>query len=161
VAAKHGSSVIKTPIGQSSIIEAMQNEDACLGGEGSGGVAVAGFLPAFDALVSMGMILESMAVRKKTCQELIAVLPRYRLVKKNVPCRPDRQYVAVEAVRNEFEHEEHVDDMDGIRIDWADGWLHVRASATEPLIRVIAEAAERDRASERVDTVLRIIYRAI
>jgi phosphomannomutase len=161
VVRSHGGHVIKTPIGQSAIIAAMLNEDACLGGEGSGGVAVAGFQPAFDALVTMGMILESIALRHKSSQELITLLPRYQLVKKHIPCRPDRQYVAVEAVRNEFRNEPLVNDLDGIRVDWPDGWLHVRASATEPLIRVIAEAEERERASTRVDTVLQIIYRTI
>ena len=161
VVKKHNAHLIKTPIGQSAIVSAMLNENACLGGEGSGGVAVAGFMPVFDAFLTMGLILEAMAVRKAPAHQLVEHLPRYHLVKKNVPCRPDRQYTAVEAVRLYFQNERLVDDTDGIRVDWNDGWLHVRASATEPMVRVIGEATSRERADEHVDKVLQIIYRTI
>ncbi len=161
VAARYSSRVVKTRIGQSAVIPAMLNERACLAGEGSGGVAVAAFQPAFDAFVAMGLLLESMAKREKTCDELISLLPRYHLEKQYVWCRPDSQYAAVEAVRKTFLDESRVDTTDGVRIDWDDGWLHVRAAATEPIVRVVGESSTAERATERVDYALHIIYSTI
>jgi len=139
----------------------MLNEDACIGGEGSGGIAIRKFQPAIDGFLSMGLVLSSLAESGKTCKELIDNLSRYHLVKKYVCCRPDRQYAAVDEVRRAFENEKNIDLTDGVRIDWEDGWLHVRAATTEPMVRVISESETMELSAERVDSALKIIYSVI
>ena len=161
VAEKHSAKLIKTPIGQPAVISTMLNEGACIGGEGSGGIAVKDFQPAFDAFLTMVLILSSIAENNKSCKELIDDLSRYHLVKKYVWCRPDRQYAAVDAVRRAFKDEKNINLTDGIRIDWEDGWLHVRAAATEPMVRVISESDDMDISVKRVDSALKIIYSVI
>ncbi len=161
VAKRHSARLIKTPIGQPAVISTMLNEDACIGGEGSGGISVKDFQPAFDSFLTMGLILSSIAESGNTCKELINNLSRYHLVKKYVCCRPDRQYAAVDAVRRAFKNEKNINFTDGIRIDWDDGWLHVRAAATEPMVRVISESDDMDISIKRVDSALKIIYSVI
>ncbi len=158
---RHSARLIKTPIGQSDIISSMLNESACLGGEGSGGIAVMDFQPAFDAFLAMGLLLAAIAESGKTCKQLIDNLTRYHLVKKYVWCRPDRQYAAVDAVRVALKNESRIDLTDGVRIDWNDGWLHVRAASTEPVVRVISESNSMELSAERVDFALRIIYSTV
>lgn len=161
LAEKYGANIIKTPIGQSAIIDAMMWENGSLGGEGSGCLAVADFQIAYDAFIAMGLILESMAQHHHSSAELLAKLPRYELVKKSITCRSDRQYAAVEAVRQAFSNEPHLNEDDGIRVDWNDCWIHVRAASTEPILRIIGEARTKERANERVDQVLQIIHSII
>ncbi|MCK5852263.1 hypothetical protein KAH27_04460 [bacterium] len=161
VSKKHSARLIKTSIGQSAVISTMLNEDACIGGEGSGGIAIRKFQPAFDAFLSMGLVLSSLTESGKSCKELINNLSRYHLVKKYVCCRPDRQYTAVDEVRRAFENERNIDLTDGVRIDWEDGWLHVRAATTEPMVRVISESKTKELSAKRVDSALKIIYSVI
>ena len=161
VAKKYSARLIKTPIGQSAVISAMLNEDACLAGEGSGGIAVKKFQPAFDAFLGMALVIASINESGKSCKKLINDLPRYHLVKKYVWCRPDRQYTAVDEARRAFKDEKNIDLTDGIRIDWDDGWLHVRAATTEPVVRVISESVTKELSAERVDSALKIIYSVI
>jgi len=157
----YGCRVVKTPIGQANIIDAMVWEQGCLGGEGCGTLAVADFQFAYDAFVVIGIILEALSVDGVSCNDLIQKLPRYHLVKKTIRCRPDRQYAAVEAVRQAVIGEQYVDETDGVRIDWNDGWVHVRAASTEPMLRIMGESRTIQRAVERVDALLQVIYKII
>ncbi len=160
VAARHGCRLVKTLIGQSHSIAAMRDEAAVIAGEGSGGVAVAAFQPAFDGFLTMGLMLEKMARTGRKASELVDDLPRYHVRKEKISCPSHRVYAAVEEVRRHYA-DRCVDDTDGIRIEWPDGWLHIRASATEPLIRVIAEATTEDTAQERVNHAVDIVSQAV
>jgi phosphomannomutase len=160
VAARHGCRLVKTLIGQSHSIAAMLNEEAVIAGEGSGGVAVAAFQPAFDAFLTMGLMLEKMARTGRKASELVDDLPRYHIRKRKIYCPSHRVYAAVDEVHAHYA-ELSADTTDGIRVEWPDGWLHIRASATEPLVRVIAEATSDETAQERVDHAADIISQAI
>lgn len=162
VAAAHGARVIKTPVGPSSICSTLLDEGAVLAGDGSGSVAVAAFSPAMDSFLSMGLILEAMATRQQSLAQLIDELPRYHIVKDKIYCPPAKAHQAVSAVRQHFQQQgSEVDLTDGVRVDWRDAWVHVRASATEPLVRVIAEATQRGRALEIAADVSNVIQARI
>jgi len=149
IAKKHGARVIKTPVGPAFIIASLLEEGGLMAGDGSGSVAVAEFSPAMDGFLTMGLILEAMATQQRTLAKLIDELPRYHIVKDKIYCPAAKAYRAVNAVRQHFQRQGlPLDLTDGVRVDWKDAWVHVRASATEPLVRVICEAKTRAKALE-------------
>jgi len=154
IASKYNCRLIKSPIGQSFIAEAIINEGALIGGEGSGSVILPEFQLAFDAFLAMGLILEMMARRKKRSSELVNELPRYHIVKEKIYCPPNKVYSIVGEMKKCYHEEPNVDFTDGVRVDWDEGWLHIRPSDTEPLIRVIVECRKKSRARAIADTAL-------
>ena len=150
-----GGRVIRTRVGQGHVVRKSLEENAILAGEGSGGVALFDFQPAFDALATMGIILESLAKRAKTVSEIVASFPRYTMIKQKIPCPPEISYAVVEKVASGFETDA-LDVTDGVRYADADGWVHVRSSATEPLIRIIAESRTEQKAHELADKARRL-----
>lgn len=160
IAQRHNCPLIKSEVGQSHTLHTMLTEDAVIAGEGCGTVAVPEFHPGFDAFLSMGLILEMMALRQKRISELLDELPRYNIVKEKVYCPPDKVHNVMHEVRQEYRLKKP-ELSDGVRADWDDGWLHVRASTTEPLVRVIAESNNEETARERADRAISIISRLI
>ena len=153
VAESYGASVVRTPVGQSYISEAMLEHQAVVGGEGNGGVAVPRVQWTHDAMATIGLILERLARGKESIAELADLLPATEMVKRDFPVPPSALYSVLQEFRDEVEHEEtaDVDLSDGVKLRWRDGWVHVRASNTESLIRVIAESDTAARARELVD----------
>jgi len=147
VAAKYGQSVQRTVVGEGSVMDIGLSEGAVLVGEGSGGVAMLPVTMTFDALMTLGMVLEAMATTGKSLADLAAGLPATAMRKGELACPPDQIYQVVEGFRKRFAGMS-VDRTDGIRITWPDAWMHVRASNTEPLLRVIVESANPQRADE-------------
>jgi phosphomannomutase len=150
VARDHGCRVIKTRVGQSYSIQTLALEDAVLAGEGSGGLACPGFHPAFDAFLTMGLVLEIIACRRKPLSALIAELPKYHIVKEKIYCPPAKVHSVVEEARTLYPGEQ-LETSDGIKMEYESGWVHIRASATEPMIRIISEDRSREKAQERVE----------
>jgi phosphomannomutase len=158
VAKKFGRQVIRTRVGQSAIIQTMLQEGAAIGGEGSGGLALKNFQPAFDGWVIMGLVLEMMAISQKKLSELVRELPRYHIVKDKIVCPPHRLHSLVAETRKLYPEKE-INSTDGLRITEKDFWIHIRASATEPIIRIIAESPSKNRAQLEVDRVLSFLSR--
>lgn len=153
IAARHaGASVVRTPVGQAFISEAMIENRAVIGGEGSGGVIVPRVHLTHDSAATVGLILEYMAQTEKPISELAAELPRLTMIKHNVAVEPNRIYSLLQRVSDELERENiEYDQTDGIKISWPDGWVHIRVSNTESLIRIISEAESAARANELLD----------
>jgi len=152
VAARHGSSVVRTPVGQAFISEAMIETRAVLGGEGSGGVVVPRVQLTHDSAAAVGLFLEHFARTGERVSELAARLPRLSMLKHDAPVEPNRIHSLLQRLHEELEREGDVyDQTDGIKITCPDGWVHVRVSNTESLIRVIAEADTTARAQELLD----------
>jgi phosphomannomutase len=152
VAARHGAHVVRTPVGQAFISEAMIESRAVIGGEGSGGVVVPRVQLTHDSAAAVGLILEHLARSGERISELAAALPRFTLLKHDVPVEPNRIHSLLQRLYDELEREgTEYDQTDGIKISRPDGWVHVRVSNTESLIRVIAEAETPRRAQELLD----------
>jgi phosphomannomutase len=160
IARRYGCPLIKSQVGQLYSLQITLIEDAVIAGEGCGTVAVPQFQPAFDAFLAMGLILEMMAVRRKRISQLLTELPRYHIVKEKVYCPPEKVHNVMHEVRHHYLNE-RPDLTDGVRVDRDDGWLHVRASTTEPLIRVIAESNDKQTARETADHAISIISRVL
>ncbi len=160
VAAKFRVPVIRTRVGQSALVQALLQEDGSLAGEGSGGLAFRGFQPVFDGFAVMGLLLEAMAVEQKKLSELIRALPRYHIVKDKLICPPHRLHSLVAETRKLYPKAE-MNSLDGLHFTLKDAWVHVRASSTEPLIRVIAESPSASRAQLEVDKVMSFLNRLL
>ncbi|HUX01436.1 MAG: phosphoglucosamine mutase [Phycisphaerae bacterium] len=141
VALEAGVALHRTPVGEVNVSEAIQKHGCLIGGEGNGGVIDPRVVLVRDSLAGAALILGMMATSGKSLGQFPGELPVYTLVKEQVPlgqARPDR---VLRAVREHFT-DAKVDDRDGVHLAWAKGWLHVRPSNTEPILRIIAEASE-------------------
>ena len=144
VARQFGETVVRTAVGESHVIDRGLEEAAVLAGEGSGGVAILPSSVAFDALLSMGQILELMTRERKPLSELALEIPQPEIRKGEIRCPAPQAYRALERFREEFEDDDP-NVVDGVRVDWDDLWIHVRVSKTEPLLRIIVEGGDADR----------------
>lgn len=150
LAGQYNQNVVRTSVGEGHVIDCGLEQGAVLAGEGNGGV---GALPAtmtFDALLTIGMVLESMATTDTTPEATLSRLPRFVMRKGELPCSPDQVYRLIDDFREDFA-DRGPDLSDGVRVEWEDAWMHVRASNTEPLLRVIVEAESEKRAQEIYD----------
>ena len=145
--------LVRTKVGQSHAIHALLLESAVLAGEGSGGVAIPDFQPAFDGFLTMGFILETLARTGKRLSALIGDLPRYHIVKEKIYCPPSRIHSVVDEVKALLGGQA-VDTGDGWRVEDRSGWVQVRMSGTEPMVRIIVEDRSRERARTKADRVL-------
>lgn len=152
IAARHGGSVVRTPVGQAYISEGLLEHKGVLGGEGSGGITVPEVHLTHDSAAAIGLILEYLAETGERISELVAQLPRLTTLKHNVVVEPHRLYSVLQEYRATVEQEGlEVDSTDGIKATLPGGWVHVRASNTESMIRIIVEAEEKSAAQELLD----------
>jgi phosphomannomutase len=145
VAEPHAATIVRTPVGQAYVSEAMLEYGAVLGGEGSGGVAVPEVQVSHDSAATIGLILQHLAKTGDSISALAERLPKLTMLKRNVAVEPNRLYSLLQGFRREIEGEgtNTYDAADGIKVLRTDGsWVHVRASNTESMIRIIAEAAD-------------------
>lgn len=143
------SKVIRAPVGEVNVAVRMREERAPVGGEGNGGVILPELHLGRDAPVGVALILQLLLEDDTPVSAIIGRFPRYSIVKDKMD-RPNVSLEAVyEALRAEFA-DATADLQDGLRLSWADRWMHVRPSGTEPIVRVIAEARTEDAARELV-----------
>ena len=117
------------------------DEHRCiLGGEGNGGIIDPRVANVRDSFVGMGMILNLLADEGQPLSEIVDAMPRYVMIKKKFEI--DRAKIDAWLRRAAAELDGTPNDLDGLRIDWPEGWVHLRPSNTEPIARVIAEAAD-------------------
>ena len=144
VARRHGRDTIRVHIGQAYIAEGTRNYSAAIAGEGSGGVVFPRLHYAHDSMAAMAHILELIAASGKPVAELVSEIPAYHMCKETIACAVEMAFSVLEGLRRQGKPEwaEYEDLTDGIKYGHPDQWVHIRVSATEPLIRVITEARE-------------------
>ncbi|MDP3685924.1 MAG: phosphoglucosamine mutase [bacterium] len=154
VARQFGARVIRTPVGERHVVEGMRQHGALIGGEGNGGVIFPKSHEGRDSLVGIALILDLLARRETTLARLAEELPRYAMTKEKLP-RGSNGFETPQlsvALRRAFP-DAQMTTLDGIRVDTTDGWVHLRPSNTEPVVRLIAEA--------RTETVLERLCAAV
>lgn len=156
VAARCGGRVVRTPVGEANVAAAMAEHRAAVGGEGNGGVIVPEVGMVRDSLAGIALILHMLAVRDQTLSQLVAALPHYEIVKAKLTLPAERVARMPAIVRGCFPNA-GVDEQDGTRVDWPDRWVHVRPSNTEPIVRIIAEAADAATAGDLVNRTQRAL----
>lgn len=152
IAARHHGNVVRTPVGQAYISEGLIEYSGVLGGEGSGGITVPEVHLTHDSAAAIGLILEYLAQSGESISDLVRQLPRLTTLKHNIAVEPHRLYSVLQEFRAAVEQAGvEVDSTDGIKFKLPAGWVHVRASNTESLIRIIVEAEEKAAARELLD----------
>ncbi len=147
LAEKHGVPFHRSAVGEANVVDAMLANGAVLGGEGAGGVIHPSVVLVRDSFVGMAMVLDAMAARGETLAALADELPRYAIHKTKVTLEAERLAETLDRIESHFGDAES-SRLDGLRLDWPDErkWILVRASNTEPIVRLIAEAPEQDAA---------------
>ncbi len=148
IVSRHGGVLHKSGVGQAWTIDKMMESSAVIAGDGSGSAAFARGVPAFDGFAVMAVILEAMAKSGRTSSALAAELPRYHIVKTSFSCPSFHACHLLRSLRGAFPDAE-LSEEDGLRFDWPDGWVHLRASMTEPVVRLIVEWKDRETAERR------------
>ncbi len=156
LAKTYSSQVVRTPVGTAYIAEAMLEHAAVLGGEGNGAVAVPEVQATHDSAATIGLLLEHLAHSGQPVSKLVAQLPRFIMRKRYVPVAPNLLFSVLHDFRKyaESSDADALNLSDGLKLQWANRWLHVRASNTESMIRVIAEAEEAASADALIDWAL-------
>jgi phosphomannomutase len=139
VAREAGSECLRTAVGEANVVAGMRAANAVIGGEGNGGVIDPRVGWVRDPFVGMAMILTLMAETGQKLSELVASLPAYAMLKTKYTVPKERLTSALDAIEKHWPNA-RVNRQDGLRLDWADRWVHVRPSNTEPVVRVIAES---------------------
>lgn len=136
----HGCSYSAAAVGEVNVVTKMKETGAVIGGEGNGGVIYPAAHYGRDALVGVALFLTLLAKSGKKVSELKAGYPQYAIAKNKVQLTPEIDVDAILAAMKERYKSEKITDIDGVKIDFADSWVHLRKSNTEPIIRIYAEA---------------------
>lgn len=160
VTRRHGCEYTAAAVGEVNVVTKMKEVGAVIGGEGNGGVIYPELHYGRDALVGVALFLTLMAKSGLKVSEIKELLPHYAIAKNKIELTPDIDVDAIlEAVKAKYASEE-VTDIDGVKIDFADSWVHLRKSNTEPIIRIYSEAdtmEEADRLGREMIEVIKSI----
>ena len=135
----------------------MKEAGAVIGGEGNGGVIYPESHYGRDALVGIALFLSLLAERGLTLTQLRATLPTYFIAKNRIDLTPSTDIDSILARVKEMYADEQVTDIDGVKIDFADKWVHLRKSNTEPIIRVYSEASSMEEADALGKKLMRVV----
>ncbi len=155
IAAKADSQVIRTAVGEANVAEAMIKNDCIIGGEGNGGVIDLRVGPVRDSLVGIALVLQLMAETGKTISQLVGEMDGYYTIKDKFAVDSSQAQQILNSAKQTFS-EAKVNTTDGCRFDFEDGWLHLRTSNTEPVMRLIVEAKDSNAAQKYIEAVTAI-----
>ena len=158
VTERHGGTYTAAAVGEVNVTTKMKEVGAVIGGEGNGGVIYPESHYGRDALVGIALFLSSLAHKKCTASELRATFPNYFIAKNRIDLTPSTDIDAIlEKVKEMFKSEK-ITDIDGVKIDFPDKWVHLRKSNTEPIIRVYSEAATTEEADALGKKLMQVVY---
>lgn len=153
----HGCEYNAAAVGEVNVVSKMKATGAVIGGEGNGGVIYPELHYGRDALVGVALFLTLLAKSGKKMTELKAGYPQYAIAKNKITLTPEVNVDAIlEAVKRYFGNEE-INDIDGVKIDFPDSWVHLRKSNTEPIIRIYSEASSMEEAEALAEQIKGII----
>ena len=158
VTERHGGKYCAAAVGEVNVTTKMKEAGAVIGGEGNGGVIYPESHYGRDALVGIALFLSSLAHKDCKVSELRAQLPEYSIAKNRIDLTPSTDVDAILEKVKEMYKEEQVNDIDGVKIDFPDKWVHLRKSNTEPIIRVYSEAATMEEADLLGKTLMKVVY---
>ncbi len=158
VTEKHGGEYFASAVGEVNVTTKMKAVGAVIGGEGNGGVIYPECHYGRDALVGIALFLSSLAHKGCKVSEVRKALPDYFIAKNRIDLTPETDVDAILAKVKAMYADEKVNDIDGIKIDFADKWVHLRKSNTEPIIRVYSEAATMDAADALGKKIMQVVY---
>lgn len=154
---RHGCSYSASAVGEVNVVTEMKRTNAVIGGEGNGGVIYPASHYGRDALVGVALFLTYLAKKGKKVSELKKEFPAYSIAKNKIQLTPD---INVDAILSEIKEKyknERITDIDGVKIDFEDCWVHLRKSNTEPIIRIYSEAQTTKRANEIANDIKSVV----
>ena len=158
VTRKYGLEYNASAVGEVNVVTKMKATDAVIGGEGNGGVIYPASHYGRDALVGIALFLTYLAKKQMTVSELRKTYPAYYMAKNRIDLTPDVDVDAILVKVKEIYANEEVNDIDGVKIDFPDKWVHLRKSNTEPIIRVYSEAGSPEEANAIGEAVMAVVY---
>ena len=158
VTRKYGLEYNASAVGEVNVVTKMKNTGAVIGGEGNGGVIYPASHYGRDALVGIALFLTYLAKKQMTVSELRKTYPAYYMAKNRIDLTPDVDVDAILVKVKEIYANEEVNDIDGVKIDFPDKWVHLRKSNTEPIIRVYSEASSPEEANAIGEAVMAVVY---
>ena len=161
VTEKHGGKYTAAAVGEVNVTTKMKEVGAVIGGEGNGGVIYPESHYGRDALVGIALFLSSLAQKGCKVSELRATFPEYQIAKNRIDLTPETDVDAILVkVKEMFAKDAtaQVNDIDGVKIDFPDRWVHLRKSNTEPIIRVYSEAQTMEQADELGKQLMQVVY---
>lgn len=157
VTRRHGCEYSAAAVGEVNVVTKMKETGAVIGGEGNGGVIYPASHYGRDALVGVALFLTLLAKSGKKVSELKATYPEYAIAKNKIQLTPDIDVDAIlEAVKKRYTSET-ITDIDGVKIDFPDCWVHLRKSNTEPIIRIYSEASTMEKADALAQDIKSVI----
>lgn len=157
VTKKHGCTYSAAAVGEVNVVTEMKRIGAVIGGEGNGGVIYPESHYGRDALVGVALFLSLLAKKGEKVSELKKEYPQYCIAKNKIQLTPDIDVDAILAAIKEQYANEHITDIDGVKIDFPDYWVHLRKSNTEPIIRIYSEAATIEQANKIADEIKAVV----
>lgn len=158
VTEQYGGQYTASAVGEVNVTTMMKNTGAVIGGEGNGGVIYPESHYGRDALVGIALFLSNLAHKKCKASELKATYPEYFIAKNRIDLTPETDIDAILEKVKEMYANEKITDIDGMKIDFKDKWVHLRKSNTEPIIRVYSEAHTMEEADELGKTLMQVVY---
>ena len=161
VTVKHGGQYTAAAVGEVNVTTKMKEVGAVIGGEGNGGVIYPESHYGRDALVGIVLFLSSLAQKGCTASELRSTFPDYQIAKNRIDLTPETDVDAILVKVKEMfaqDNSAQVNDIDGVKIDFPDRWVHLRKSNTEPIIRVYSEAQTMELADELGKKLMQVVY---
>jgi phosphomannomutase len=156
VADKYGAKVVRTPVGEINVAEKMAEIEAVVGGEGNGGVMLAESHLGRDSLVATALVLQRLTESGMSVREYFESLPQFRMSKNKIEIGDSNPDEILEKMKSASDGAS-VDSQDGVKLTWSDRWVHMRKSNTEPIIRVYAEASDKDKADNLAEEYMKKI----
>ena len=158
VTERHGGQYCASAVGEVNVTTLMKKANAVIGGEGNGGVIYPASHYGRDALVGIALFLTQLAQKGVKVSELRKSYPNYFMAKNRIDLQPTTDIDAILAKVKELYKNEQVNDIDGVKIDFADRWVHLRKSNTEPIIRVYSEAPTAEEADALGKELMKVVY---
>ncbi len=157
VVERHGGKYSASAVGEVNVVNEMKRTNAIIGGEGNGGIIVPGLHYGRDAMAGIALFLSLLAEKKLPMTELKATYPSYEIIKDKLELTPQLDLERIfKNIRTTFS-DEKINDIDGLKIDFEDGWIHMRQSNTEPIVRIYCEAKDETTAKQLIQKVKAII----
>ncbi len=154
VTEKHGYSYSAAAVGEVNVVAKIRETSAIIGGEGNGGIIYPTSHSGRDALVGAALFLSHLAKSGLKCSDLRKTYPDYFISKNKIELTPDIDVDGILVKIKEHYSSEEVTDIDGVKIDFADSWVHLRKSNTEPIIRIYAEAKSNEAAAQLATSII-------
>ena len=151
-----GKKVFRSKVGELNVIKKMFETESHISGEGNGAIIYPKINTARDSIVSMALILELMTKENKKVSQVVDEIPKYIMKKEKFTFNGDINSL-YQKLRVKFQDALVINDLDGLRFDWADSWVHVRPSNTEPKTWIISEAKDEARVNSLFEQVKSLI----